>query len=68
MKKLFKISCYMLATVLILLISQFSAFAANDSSNKDSSLSGIQVIGGLALLLFIILLPLVKKPARKEVI
>jgi len=68
MKKLFKISGYILATVMVLLVSQFSLFAANDSSGKDSSLSGIQVFGGFALLLFVILLPLVKRSNKQEII
>jgi hypothetical protein len=66
MKKLYKISSYILATVMILLISQTSVFAADDSVNKGSSLSGMQVIGGLAVLLLVIFLPLVKKSKKHE--
>ena len=68
MKKLQKISAYILATVMMLLISQYSVFAASDPSNQGSSLSGIQVIGGFAVLLLVILLPLLKKQNRKEII
>ena len=68
MKKLYKISSYILATVMVLLISQTSVFAADDSVNKDSSLSGMQVFGGLAVLLLVIFLPLVKKSKKHETI
>ncbi len=57
MKKLLKISSYILATFMVLLISQVSVFAADDSLNKDSSLSGIHLIGGFDLLTLVILLP-----------
>jgi hypothetical protein len=68
MKKIFKISGYILATTMLLLISQFSVFAANDSLNKDSSLSAIQVFAGFAILLLVILLPLLKKSEKRKVI
>jgi hypothetical protein len=68
MKKLYKISSYILATVMVLLISQTSVFAADDSVNKGSSLSGMQVFGGLAVLLLVIFLPLVKKSKKHETI
>jgi hypothetical protein len=68
MKKLFKISSYVLATLVMLLISQVSVFAADDSLNKASSLNGIQVIGGFALLVFVILLPLMKRAHKLETI
>ena len=60
MKKLQKITSYILATVMVLLVSQFSVLAAGETANNDSSLSAFQVIGGLALLLFFILVPLMK--------
>jgi hypothetical protein len=68
MKKLFKISGYILATVMVLLVSQFSVFAANDSSSNGSSLSAMQVLGGFAVLVLVILLPLIKGVNKREVI
>jgi hypothetical protein len=64
MKKLQKISSYILATVMVLLVAQFSVFAAGDTANNDSSLSAFQVIGGLAILLFFILVPLMRGAGR----
>ena len=61
-------SGYILATVMVLLISLNTVFAAGDPSNQDSSLSGIQVIGGFAILMLVILLPLLKKENNKKVI
>jgi len=68
MKKLSKISNYILATLMVLLISVPSVFAADDSANKGSSLSGIQVFGGLALLLLVIFLPLMRRSKKQETI
>jgi hypothetical protein len=59
MKKLQKITAYILAAVFLLLGLQFSVFAAGTTQN-DSSLSAFQVIGGLAILLIFILVPLMK--------
>jgi hypothetical protein len=66
MKNLLKISGYTLTTIMVLLVSQFSVFAANDPSNQASSLTGGQVIGGLAVLLLVILLPLMKASHKRE--
>ena len=66
MKQFFKASSYVLATVIVLLFTGFSVFAENDASNNGSSLSVIQVIGGFALLLLVIFLPLIKGSAKKE--
>jgi hypothetical protein len=66
MKRLQKISIYILTTVLVMLISQYPVFAADDNLNRDSSLSGVQVIGGFATLMLVILLPLLKKEKKKE--
>jgi hypothetical protein len=63
MKKLLSISSYILATVLVFVLSNVSAFAANNNSD-NSSLSGGQVIGGVAILLAVILIPTMKA-ARK---
>jgi hypothetical protein len=52
---------------MVLLVSQFSVFAANDPSGQQSSLSGMQVIGGLAILLLVILLPVMKSAHKKEI-
>ncbi|HET6999811.1 MAG TPA: hypothetical protein VFI33_00795 [Puia sp.] len=60
MKKLQKISSYILATVMVLLVTEFSVFAAGDKTNNDSSLTAFQVIGGMAILLFVILVPLMR--------
>jgi succinate dehydrogenase/fumarate reductase cytochrome b subunit len=60
MKKLQKITGYILATVVMFLASQFSVLAAGGPVNNNSSLSAFQVIGGLVILLFFILVPLMK--------
>jgi hypothetical protein len=60
MKKLQKIASYILATVMVLLVSQFSLLAAGETSDNASSLSAFQVIGGLAILLIFILVPLMR--------
>jgi len=64
MKKLQKISSYILATLMVLLVSQLSVFAAGDTANNETSLTAFQVIGGLAILLFFILVPLMKGAGR----
>jgi len=63
MKKLLKVSSYILATVLAFVLSNVSAFAANNNT-ENSSLTGAQVVGGVALLLLVILVPTMKS-ARK---
>jgi hypothetical protein len=67
MKKLFKVSGYILATVLMLIMSQFTVFASGENSNNPSSLSGLQVVGGLFVLLLVILIPLMKRQERAEI-
>ncbi len=62
MKNLLKATSYTLATALVMVLSQVSAFAAD--GNANSSLSGAQVIGGVALLIAVILVPTIKS-ARK---
>ena len=50
-----------LATLGIVVASQFSVLAAsNDSESASSSLSAGQIVGGFVLLLLVILAPLVK--------
>jgi hypothetical protein len=66
MKKLIKTSGYILATLMVLLVTQLSVFAAGENPGNNSSLSGIQVIGGLAVLLLVIFLPLVKSSAKEK--
>jgi len=63
MKSLFKVSSYILATVLAFVLSNVTAFAA-DGNTENSALTGGQVIGGLAVLLLVILVPIMKS-ARK---
>ena len=64
MKKLQKITGYILATVVMFLASQFSVLAAGGTVNNDSSLSAFQVLGGLVILLFFILVPLMRGAGR----
>ena len=58
MKNLQKITGYILATVIGLLVFHFSVFARGGTVNNESSLTAFQVIGGLAFLLIFILIPL----------
>ena len=66
MKQFFKASSYVLATVIVLLFTGFSVLAESGTTNNGSSLSFIQVIGGFALLLLVIFLPLIKGSGKKE--
>jgi hypothetical protein len=63
MKKLVKISSYILTTMLVIFISQSSAYASGNVSN-NGALTGTQILGGLGILLLVILVPLVKKSRR----
>jgi hypothetical protein len=63
MKNLQKIIGY-IAIMIVLLVSQFSVFAAGGTGNNESSLSAFQVIGGLAILLIFILVPLMRGAGR----
>ncbi len=58
MKKLLKVTSYILATVLAFVLSNVTAFAADGSNN--GALSAGQVIGGLAILLLVIIVPVMK--------
>jgi hypothetical protein len=58
MKNLLKVTSYTLATAFVFVISQFSVLAA--SGSNDSSLSGAQVIGGVAILVAAIMIPTMK--------
>ncbi len=62
MKNLLKATSYTLATAFVFVISQSSVLAA--SGSNDSSLTGTQVIGGVALLVAAIIVPTMKS-ARK---
>lgn len=68
MKKLMKAFSYILATVVVLMTSQLSVLAADGPSNQGSSLSIGQIFGGFAVLVLVILLPLMKKSNKQEVI
>ncbi len=63
MKNVIKATSYTLATGLVMVLSQVSAFAADGTTNS-SSLSAGQVIGGVSLLILAILVPTIKS-ARK---
>jgi hypothetical protein len=63
MKNLLKATSYTLATALAFVLSNVSAFAADGNAN-NTALSGGQVIGGVALLIGVILIPTIKS-ARK---
>lgn len=63
MKNFLKITSYTLATAFIFVLSQVSVLAASGTDN-GSSLSGAQVVGGVALLIGAILVPTMKS-ARK---
>ena len=67
MKKLAKIFTYVLVTAMVLLVSQSTVFAASDSSNQNS-LTGIQIFGGFAVLVLVIILPLLKRSNKHETI
>jgi hypothetical protein len=62
MKNLLKTTCYTLATTLVFILSQTSVLAEGTTQN-DSTLSFGQVFGGIALLIAVILVPIIK--ARK---
>ncbi len=62
MKNLLKTACYTLATTLVFILSQSSVLAEGTTQN-DSTLSFGQVFGGIALLIAVILVPIIK--ARK---
>ena len=64
MKNLQKIVSYILATVILFVVSQFSLLAAGKTANNASSLSAFQVIGGLAFLLIFILAPLMSEAGK----
>ena len=63
MVKLLKASSYILATVVVFIMSQASALAANGST-ENSSLSSAQVVGGVSLLLLAILFPTIQKERK----
>lgn len=63
MTKLFKASSYTLATVVVFIMSQASALAANGST-ENSSLSSAQVVGGVSILLLAILFPTIQKERK----
>jgi hypothetical protein len=64
MKNLSKIAGYVLATVLAFILTQSQVLAANGPAGNESSLSGIQVIGGFAVLLLVILIPIMRSSKK----
>lgn len=64
MKNLSKIAGCLLATVLVFILTQSQVFAANGPAGNESSLSAIQVIGGLAVLLLVILIPIMRSSKK----
>jgi hypothetical protein len=67
MKKFIKSFSYMLITVILLLVSQFSVFA-NNFSHNDSELTGILVLGGFVIMMLVVLLPLFKKSNQQKIV
>ncbi|MDP9040398.1 MAG: hypothetical protein M3N30_00345 [Bacteroidota bacterium] len=65
MKNLIKVSSYTLATALVFVLSQFSVLAAGNTET-NSSLSGGQVVGGVALLIAAILVPTMKSAHKAK--
>jgi hypothetical protein len=67
MKKNLKLPRVMLTTLLILIMSQATVFARSyDNSASDSSLSAVQIVAAVALLMLAIVLPLARG-SRKEI-
>ncbi len=66
MKKLLKAAAYVLATVLAFTLTQSTALAAGGSTGNESTLSGAQVIGGFAILVLVILLPILKSSRKTD--
>ena len=68
MKNFLKSIRFMIATLLLIVASQTSLLAEGSGNQSQSSgLSAGQIIGGFAILLFVMLLPLVKT-ARKAIV
>jgi hypothetical protein len=66
MKTSLKTIRFILATVLIVIISQASVFAeGNKDTTNSSGLNAIEVIGGIVILLSVLVLPLVKSSNRE---
>ncbi|MFI5192564.1 MAG: hypothetical protein ACHQD7_00855 [Chitinophagales bacterium] len=65
MKNFLKSIRFVLATLLLIIASQISLLAESNSNQTESAgLSAGQIVGGFAVLLFIILLPLVKSRTK----
>lgn len=65
MKNLLKSIRFVLATLALVIISQVNLLAEGNSTQTGSNdLSIAQVVGGFAVLLFVILLPLVKSQRK----
>jgi len=64
MKNLSKIAGYLVATVLAFILTQSQVLAAAGPAGNESSLSGLQVVGGLAVLLLVILIPIMRSSKK----
>jgi hypothetical protein len=64
MKNLSKIAGYTVATILAFILTQSQVLAANGPAGNESSLSGAQVIGGFAVLLLVILIPIMRSSKK----
>lgn len=64
MKKIIKIAGYLMATVLVFIMSQTTAFAADGNNTSNGSLSSAQVVGGLSILLLVILIPTIQRERK----
>ena len=64
MKNLSKPAGYLAATAVGFMLTISQVFAANDHAGNDSSLSAMQVIGGLAVLLLVILIPIMRSSKK----
>jgi hypothetical protein len=61
MKKFSKSIRFMLATLLVVVVSQATVLAeGNSSAGPSTGLSTGQIVGAFALLVFVILVPLIK--------
>lgn len=67
MKNSLKAIRSILATLLIVIVSQATVLAeSNDNITASSGLSAGQIIGGFVIVLFVILVPLVKSSSNKS--
>lgn len=67
MKKVLKMCSYLLATLMVLLVFQFSGFASGGTPIATTSMTGLQVLGGFVILALVILLPLLKAESKDKI-